>query len=95
MLLNKESFDRIRSLARDAGYSVTRCQYSGAETIDGETIVWFTVADKMSFPRRGARLGFSEAFKLKYTKPLVYICSVRGRRFRVACSRTGRTLSER
>lgn len=97
MILDNETFARVREVAQRNGYPTAFVQYSGAEdvTIRGEKtqVVWFTCRDRAGFARRGARLAFSEDFRLMFWRPLCYVASVGEKRFRVACSRTGRTLS--
>ena len=97
MILNAESFARVRRVLADSGYPTEYFAYAGAENVrDGNRIVpvvWFTCRDRRFSPRRGQRVAFAEDFTIAFVKPLVVIVSVRDRVFRIACTKGGRTVS--
>ena len=101
MVLDKSAFTRVGELLAEGKYPTSYVAYSGAEIVkDGNRkvpVVWFTCRDRKVFPRRGQRVAVTEDFRIAFTKPLVFVASVTTssgtRRFHVACSKSGRTVT--
>ena len=101
MILDKATFNRVGELLSVGKYPTSYVAYSGAETVrDGNRrvqVVWFTCQDRKLFARRGQRVAVTEDFRIAFTKPLVFVASVTTssgtRRFHVACSKSGRTVT--
>lgn len=101
MRLDSETFGKVRTLLASKNHPTVVVQYNGAEKCrDGDTIipiVWFKCTDGRTFPKCGQLVAIDEQFRIRFTKPYVYCGSItrngHTHSFRVACSKTGRTIS--